>query len=261
MLIKYLIKCSGQVFILAFILFFFQQIAFAQTIEGSCIVIFREESKIIVAADSKFSGGEKPFNGCKIYKFGDVFFVGAGIHSDSASGFSIVEFAEKACSSKGTVQEKADRYIELSKESLVNALTRIRANEPEFFKKKYPSNSHTAPSQLVFFGFENGQVSMSVRQFRLTSGDSEKVGFVVDKIDCPSANCAKSGQSTAIFLGHNESIDQLWPPNVQPKHTIETAKEIINAEIVNHPDSVGLPIAILQVDSNGITWIENGECQ
>lgn len=261
MFIKYLVRYSSKIFVLVFLLFFCQQMAFAQTIEGSCIVIFREESKIVVAADSKFSGGEKPFNGCKIYRFGDVFFVGAGIHSDSASGFSIVEFAEKASSSKGTVQEKADKYIELSRESLISALTRIRANEPEFFKKKYPANYPTAPSQLVFFGFENGQVAMSVRQFRITSGDSEKVDLVVDKIDCPGANCAKPGQSTAIFLGHNESIDQLWPPNVQPKHTIETAKEIINAEIVNHPESVGLPIAILQVDSNGVIWIENGECQ
>jgi hypothetical protein len=65
------------------------------------------------------------------------------------------------------------------------------------------------------------------------------------------------------FLGKDEKIlsELSSNPDIVEKLGVKAAIDhFIEEESLVHPDTVGGPIAIVHLSSNGIQWIEKGNC-
>jgi hypothetical protein len=67
-----------------------------------------------------------------------------------------------------------------------------------------------------------------------------------------------------ILLGSNDAIREklrLKPNIISDQGIVSALTELISAQAEATPDIVGLPVAVIQVDSDGsIRWLQKGAC-
>lgn len=141
----------------------------AMPVKATSIVVIRRPDKILIAADSLGIRGT-PYIACKIHHEGNMFYAGAGIVGDTASGFSIETIALRII--KGRRQSIATitrQFIERTEIPFAKALLEIKRDYPEFFEREVRNKPE--PLQVIFVSDEKSVPTFGLAYFTCTRMD------------------------------------------------------------------------------------------
>jgi hypothetical protein len=221
---------------------------------ATSIVAIRAKEEVVVGADSKRTyadGTSVPGTICKIRKGNGLFFATAGL--GEARDFNPHALIFESSRIDGTIDKKIETILISLIEPLKRALDLERKDLGLGFLRKYP----TAPAlQIVFFGLEKGSAFMAATEFIVPIPSlSGPVQMNIRYAKCPGNLCPEGEQM--ITLGEDKAIWKFlddkpgyWKTNVG-----EVARELVQLEIDDIGDRVGLPISVLSVGKNGARWI------
>jgi hypothetical protein len=245
----------------AVLLLYLAQHCFATT-----VVVIRTPRYLVVGADSLVVNWHSPgspggFYTCKLHKQHSMLFViqGMGI-VHRKSKFSAEELARQAISSSHSLKEAAVRFAQTSSSPYARVMADLRIQDPNAWSLVAQHHGTGIPLIAVFFGFEKGVPKYVIAGLRVNQGETLTVS--ADVASCPGDAC-KGLRESAIVIGQSEaayrrvgSDDQLSLAKFRHERgDLRAVETIIAIEERAAPDSVGGPIRIVTLDTEGERWI------
>lgn len=205
---------------------------------------------LVIAADCRVNRESGYRTGCKIIRELDCVAALAGLFSDGSSGFRLAELASAACRHPGSLREKADAFVDLSKGPYERAIRYAHLSRPVRRLELMPGTT-----QVLFAGASNGHLAILVREFSLDQ--TGKV--VVTSYGTTDRDTSRIG----YFLGVNQHIRAYIRSNPQWElaGAAASARELVELEIAAHPDLAGPPVSVIQIGRDGhVHWLDKGSC-
>jgi hypothetical protein len=241
---------------------------------GRCttVLLYRDSTRIVVGADSLSgelsSGASKTSSLCKIRKTGNVYVSMAGYISATSNGFDAYRLASSAIAHSTGVAESAKQFARLSIRPFQESVSHERRYHPDLYKSE---TKRGADALVIFFmSFENSVPTFASVTFTITEDSTEKVSVATHLDFCPGHGCpgATTGPGNLVFLtlGVVGAIDRFvgdhaaFPTDLH-NDPVSTIRRLIEIEIRESPDLVGLPIDILTISKDGATWSQRGMCR
>lgn len=220
-----------------------------------------KQNRIILAADSMAVGvvEEESMQGvrltdktCKIFLLPGCAFAINGQIKNPALAFDVVDLASQACASKGSLRKKANEFVKVAQQPTAKLVQFIYDHDQKLFSEKLMAESQEI-LRVVFAGVQEGRASLFVRGFKVHEDATiEPVSQNIDE--------AKPGLMIAA-IGFNDEIAQYAAAHhLGDTDLVVTAEKLVELEIAKHPDDVGEPISILEIDSAGQHWRKAGIC-
>lgn len=253
---------KSQSKILPFLLFAFH-LSFAQTENGTTIVVYLFPGNIMVGADTKVSLRDlqgnlvRETNKCKIYRGNDsVYFAFSGkTPADSVSGINFVHStALRACKEGMDIRAIATLFELYSLDSL-----RI---DPEEIDSNKQIKKGDAFIQVAFFGIENGVSTCSSFDYTTSNIFRHRDTSLIKRDDASITKYA-----LRLELGFHESIDSLFSANPaffsgDLSTLTDKMDTLIRLEMASSPHDVGGDVDILLIFPTGHIWLQNkNKCQ
>ncbi|HKC14248.1 MAG TPA: hypothetical protein VKI41_19655 [Vicinamibacteria bacterium] len=223
---------------------------------GTAIVAIRTEDVLVVAADSKTTRLDAPdvsTNTCKIQEAAGVFFAVAGLRRSTDGAFDVPSLAARACRAPGTLGEKVAAFEEAMQVPLRAALVQIRDTAPDYYRGR--ERRHAAFVEVAFFANEGGKPRFLVRDFRARESEQKVLSIEVGGAELSRPGFALLGEAREMgnFLEANPIVERMNP--------IEGARALLDRAATAHPETVGLPIDIVQLDGQAVRWVDRkSEC-
>jgi hypothetical protein len=222
-------------------------------------VVLYEKDFAVVAVDGRVNEVAGEISGhvteCKLDVVNSKVAIVAGLAKEGDVGFDARAILRHAMQQTNSVEEAADlaqRQIERELPAAVQA-----------FRKNNPDRSGDASKlglQLVVAGVvDTGQVNVArssifadtskPAQIDNSTGSDQHVGIAI------------IGESGAI----DRDLDRLhntngWEGKGNPTDLEKMARRFIALEILEYPNRLGPPLAIVLVDRNGVHGVEDGAC-
>lgn len=221
------------------------------------IVVFRTDTAIFAAADSKASSYDKqePTVTCKFFKAGELFFSISGLYFD---GYS--EIVTNTGMNLHAIRSSSKNFEKVLLPLLRDALEKMRREYPE----KYSGFMHSDKPDIdfTFLGMNRRIPVVSIVVFHVQeSGTSIVVSVAeehfLDELHCPGGNLICGFES-----GNNKAITAYQSKNPNwwnTKNYASLVRKLVQLEIDAVPAHVGPPIRVLQIDAKGRHWIQHGE--
>jgi hypothetical protein len=218
---------------------------------GTAIVAVRTESVLVVAADSKTTRLDAPdasTNTCKIQEVADVFFAVAGLRRSTDGDFDVPLLAARACRTPGTLGDKVVAFEDAMQGPLTAALVRIRDAAPGYYRSR--AQRHAAFVEVAFFSNEGGKPRFLVRDFRAKESEQKVLSIEVGAAELSNPGFALLGEAREMqdYLDANPIVDRMNP--------IEGARALLGRAVTYHPETVGLPIDVVQLDGQAVRWVD-----
>jgi hypothetical protein len=226
------------------------------TLAGTCIVIIMTATELWVGADSRVvSVGEDVRSApsvCKLNRFGNVFYVQAGVFKDDAGRCDAAAVAERSASQGHSVVESADAFAKDVIAPLARIAGELRTVNPSYYRSKIINKPAL---ETAFFGVERRAPRLAVRKFIVHETADGLVAVSVQSSNCPG-DCP-SGMTWA-FLGEASTASRFLDRN--PQHLRlngykATLDKLIGLEATANPEFVRLPVDILRLSQEGPEWI------
>ncbi|HXB55389.1 MAG TPA: hypothetical protein VN461_11435 [Vicinamibacteria bacterium] len=249
----------GQILLKALLLFTVRHEEFLPAAPlqlGTAIVAIRTEDLLVVAADSKTTRLDAPdvsTNTCKIQEAAGVFFAVAGLRRSTDGDFDVPSLAARACRASGNLDDKVASFEEAMQGPLKAALVQIRDTAPDYYRGR--ERRHAAFVEVAFFANEAGKPRFLVRDFKARESEQKGLSIEVGGAELPSPGYALMGEAREMrnFLEANPIVDRMNP--------IEGARAVLDRAATAHPETVGLPIDIVQLDGRAVRWVDRkSEC-
>jgi len=135
-----------------------------------------------------------------------------------------------------------------------NLLATLQQRSPATYRSVLQkANQPSDFVQLAVAQIVNARPMLGIVELRWTSGTSFNVRTTI----CPG-NCA--GDSGIFYLGYWERIRPYVADAGQPRTVASAASidRLIRMEMNAHPAEVGAPINVLELNSSGVRWLQNG---
>ena len=224
---------------------------------GTTIVGVRTPTAIVIGADSKVGRGDAPGvlpNGCKIGIANNVVWGYAGVLAVPTVGFSLESEAEKFMSANEPFDSRVKKFETEVTERLDDIISRLKIGEPKYVANSVDGRMVT---EILFAGEDQGLLRMIERRFVVRKG-AGRVSVI--RSDFPSARHPESGWSA---LGQFEAIgkEMRAKPNLFDSGLEMGVERLIQVEIVERPEDVGPPVAVVRIEKNSIAWVKMGACQ
>lgn len=227
---------------------------------GTAIAAIRTPTQIVVAADSKevsFSGTSLSDEICKIRQAGPVFYAVHGLSRDIRTGFNVFNMIEAGNKPGSTIKDLADTFERSAREPLQQIAERVRNYDRDQFRSNFIDSD---PLGVLFFGIENGEVTVSYRRFVISTAPSLPVALTVQRYDCPGPSCTRA-TTIDIFVGTEAAAFKRDNPDYLKKDLIEAVRSYIQFSIDRHGDAYGPPIDIIRLTRDGAEWVQRkGSC-
>jgi hypothetical protein len=223
---------------------------------GTAIVALRTEDLLVVAADSKTTRLDAPdvsTNTCKIQEAAGVFFAVAGLRRSTDGDFDVPALAARACRAPGTLGDKVAAFEEAMQVPLKAALVRIRDAAPDYYRGR--ERRHASFVEVAFFANEGGKPRFLVRDFKARESEQNVLSIEVGTAELLRPGFALLGEAQEMgdFLEANPIVDRMNP--------IEAARALLDRAATAHPETVGLPIDVVQLDGQAVRWVDRkSEC-
>lgn len=221
------------------------------------IVVIYKNKTLTIGADCKLAQfrhgkieGSLSIN--KIIEIDSVFFASSGFYSDPKYNFNIVHIARDALMDKCDIHTKILNFNGIFTQKLERYLQSIKHDHPLFDKIKIKG---FLSIKALFIGRKNDIPFYYLIEY-VISYNSGKFHYTFQIGRHPS----KDGPANiCLYFGHIDSIDNYIKSNaslIKNEDPVKVIKLLINLEIINEPEYVGLPIDILQVNEYGYKWIQ-----
>jgi len=233
-------------------------VALPTRLSATSIVAIWNSNDLVLGADSKAIHVDRSLAkpACKIGIANQVVWSYSGLAAAPTENFNVDDTAKQAMSTNATFDDRIAEFESDVVVPLADALNHIKLDNPDWYIKHHEG---TATLETIFSTIENGTVRLYATNFII------KIDHVLGTIsvdisgnNCPSASCA----GVHIFdLGEHEAIDREFSNDLLTKlGTNRTVQYLIETEIAAHPDDVGPPIAMIELDKGGMRWISKGDC-
>ncbi|MFA6150763.1 MAG: hypothetical protein WC716_05550 [Chitinophagaceae bacterium] len=220
---------------------------------ATCIVIMKQSDGIFIGADSRRNIYDHQMKQsivddyCKIHYAGNIYIAVAG-YSDEQMKNIALSAAQKS-SSASEALNKCKIAIE---KKLSETTETYRIKNKKGFEQRF---AQSLVGSVSFFSFINGKPELLTIHFSLVSSKSNKC-IVKGDID----------YSPIVFLGVSDHILKVPEQNVakfiSDRDWPKMVKTLIELEAKEHPQWVGGPIDMLQLDAKGAHWVQKkGNCQ
>jgi hypothetical protein len=219
--------------------------------EGTAILAVRTEDVLVVGADSKTTRLDAPdvsTSTCKIQDVEGVFFAVAGLRRSTDGDFDVPLLAARACRTAGTLDEKVLAFEQAMQGPLTAALVRIRETAPDYYRGR--EQRHAAFVEVAFFSNEGGKPRFLVRDFKARESEQKVLSIEVGAAELSGPGFALLGEAREMrdYLDANPIVDRMNP--------IEGARALLGRAATAHPETVGLPIDIVQLDGQAVRWVD-----
>lgn len=228
----------------------------AVSAQATTVLAVRNATRVVIGADSRFrvvgAGSKGPQSGCKIHATRGVVWSQVGYYANRETGFDVVAIGRRAFSADGTFDTRLQRVATTLTEPLHRALLALRKANP----KEYDDDIGT-PLKIIAAGIDGQSPVLGVLQFG--RGDSGLIE--VRKYRCPG-DCP--GGTQYVSAGVHEEADRIV--NSGPDAYFSQRgwsgglRGLLEVEAAGHPDQVGAPFTIVEVNGGGVQWIERGAC-
>ncbi len=218
-------------------------------------LIDRRHHRAVIAADSLlvFKVAETSTQTCKIIAKPGCTFAMAGLFYKEYPAFNLQELADQACGLPGDLRHRADAFLDIAKDPVMNVAKYLAQNEPKFYRELAASNSGELVI-VVFAGPDAGSSSIFARGYRLDPAG----GIKEVSLDVTDAN-----NGAGFFGGANSQIAAYIKahPNWQSMDKVAAARKFVQLEIAAHPDWVGPPVSVITVNRlDQQKWVNAGVC-
>jgi hypothetical protein len=218
---------------------------------GTAIVAVRTEDVLVVGADSKTTRLDAPdvsTNTCKIQEVAGVFFAVAGLRRSTDGDFDVPLLAARACRAPGTLGDKVVAFEDAMQWPLTTALLRIRDAAPDYYRGR--ERRHAAFVEVAFFANEGGKPRFLVRDFKARESEQKVLSIEVGAAELSNPGFALLGEAREMqsYLDANPIVDRMNP--------IEGARALLVRAATVHPETVGLPIDVVQLSGQSVRWVD-----
>jgi hypothetical protein len=237
-----------------FLLFFIGPRACSATL----VLTACSRDRVIVAADglSLKPGGNPLFvQACKIIPGIDTcFFSIVGLQDIRSIHYDLVPMADHACKGNGSIVERAKTFEKSALPEVRRAWSHIKAHEPVAYalmKKSGPTRV-----SVVFAGGPPFTVTI-VQYVEDSSGAMTIDKSVIDVSEFES-------QTSYEVVGTSENVEVYHGqhPEINMLDDVGFLRGLLLGaiQLEGDPKRIGQPIAILEINSTGASWIEQGAC-
>ncbi len=218
-------------------------------------IVLRSRYRIVLAADSRvIYGGSAHATECKLFEIGTVYATVSGLVHYGAS-YRVADAIRDGFAAPGSFQNHVSATAYSLQRKVRNLLNNLQTNHPaEARSLMQPSNNAPDLVQLALAQNVNGRPMLGIIELRRVAGTNL---LTATTTVCPG-NCR---QDDAIFyLGYWDRIRPYVADAGQPRSVASAASldRLIRMEVKAHPAEVGTPINILEVNSSGARWLQNG---
>ena len=223
------------------------------TLEATSVVALfdRAQNRLVIATDCLVNRTSGYTKRCKIINIPGCFVAIAGLSEEPVTGFQLREIVRNACRSNGSLRDKAEAFLRISREPYQRAVMSLRGTQRE---RPSPALGNDR-MEAVFAGLQDGHIALFVR------------GLAAD----PSGNLsveryessAPSHRRVGFFLGLNKHIRSYISahPDWEQQDFAELATQFVQLEIDAHPKLAGPPISEFELDKDGNgRWLARGAC-
>ena len=215
---------------------------------GTAIVVLRTSDAIYVAADSKIVTPSTPTTECKIRFEGEAGYAMAGIFAESSSDFDLIRIVQKVCSTNKSLTEKFVDLENTIRGPLISAMNKI------YHHPSSPPLDHLG-AQVALFGFVEKTPYVYRLTFDAIANGSDITDVRIKRMIIPDD---KNNEPFAlIFLAQSQDvIETLSSARSSFKDWREALSHMIQLAIEKNPDSVGPPVDIVEMRSEGRKWLQ-----
>jgi len=176
----------------------------------------------------------------------------AGLYEEPTSDFHLGQIVRAACAQSGSLRERADAFLKMSRKPYRAAVLKLREE-----KKSNPYGRLADEEvQTVFAGIQDGHLALMVRGLRM----DEAGKMISESLETSAPDYVRIG----FFLGLNRRIRSYvgnYPDWEADSDLATLASRFVKMEIEAHPGLAGLPISELELDHDGnVRWIAKGAC-
>lgn len=228
------------------------------TLSATSVIAIRTASKtIVLGGDSKVNG---PHSGlaCKTNVANNVAYGYGGILSVSKVHFAISDIVRRNLKGGGNLATRVNAVEREVAPQIVELLTKVKQDDPLGYEKKL---SGQVALEIVFAAVEEHIPKMMVFYLKAETAPAKdgRVVLKAQRYSCPG-DCPDG--TAYIALGFRDAADEDFakhPSMVAQLGVERTVRHLIEDEVIDSPNDVGLPITIIRLSDNGIEWVEDSE--
>jgi hypothetical protein len=199
------------------------------------------------------------FGSCKIVQgASDCFFAISGMQDKKSIHYDLVPIARRACRGNGSLFDRSQVFQKMALPEIRRAWRDMKANDPNtyaFIEGKGPNRI-----DVVFVG--GPPFTVAIVQFV----EDERGNMIPEKpiLDvghyggAPMRELVGSNNGL-IYLRRHPEIDHLG--DVQFVRALLLGAIDVEREKTTPVHEIGQPVAILKLDVNGASWVEQGRCE
>ena len=218
-------------------------------------IALRSRYRVVLAADSRaVYGAHRNGTECKLFEVGNAYATVTGL-AHYGNRYQAVDAVRDAYSRPGTFQQRVAAAAASLQRRLESLLAYLEGNNPSQYRLLVQQTS--ARSDIVALAFAEtvaGQPMLGIVELRRAGTGN---ALVAQTAICPG-NCRQG--DGLFYLGYWERIRPYVANAGQPRSVASAASidRLIRMEINAHPNEVGAPINILELNASGARWLQNG---
>ncbi len=218
-------------------------------------IILRSRYRIVLAADSRavYRGNGRTTE-CKLFEVRDVYATVSGV-AHSGRNYRVTDAIREGFAGGGTFEDHVSSTAIVLKRRLEKMLANLQVNNPTEYRYLMQKSAYTSDLvQLAMAETVGGQPMLGIIELRTTGvGNSLTAKTIV----CPGSCRQNNG---VFYFGYWDYIKPYVAASGQPRNVASAASidRLIRMEIHAHPDEVGVPINILELNGTGARWLQNG---
>lgn len=222
---------------------------------GTSAIALRSRYRVVLAADSRVVySASRAGTECKLFEIRDVYATVSGL-AHYGTTYRATDAIKDGFARPGSFQDHISATGHFLQERIERLLSGLRQSNLSVYRSLRLRSSQSADFvQLAVAQSVNGRPMLGMVELRRASGQNY---FTTLTTVCPG-NCDRN--EGVFYLGYWERIEPYVADAGQPR-TIASAASIdrlIRMEMDAHPDEVGVPINILELNGSGARWLQNG---
>ncbi len=218
-------------------------------------IALRSRYRVVLAADSRaVYGADRNATECKLFQVGSAYATVSGL-AHYGSRYRAVDAVRDAYARPGTFRERVAGAAFSLQHRVEDLLAYLAHNNASQYRLVMQQNN--TKSDIVALAIAEsvaGQPMLGVVELRRASNGSN---LVAQTAICPG-NCRQG--DGLFYLGYWDQIRPYVANSGQPRSVGSAASidRLIRLEINAHPNDVGTPINILELNGSGARWLQNG---
>lgn len=203
---------------------------------------------------------------CKMISAPDCAVAIVGLHTEDSFHWDAFAAAKQACATKGSIRDKADAFLKISRKAIAAIVAGHRNDLPQWLASVRGNSYRQADLvDAIFGGSDHGHLTYLVRGF-LVKPDGEVIDQRAEVSDASDSWLPSVIAGSDMRISRYAKAHRMW----KNLDYADAARLFVRQEIKGNPAAVGPPISVLEVrrdkasvagsDGTQVEWIEQGAC-